>query len=74
MTWMNKVLLNMWILNVLYLDRQWLTLLNTKIKKLGEKECSYDCFEFVMDQLEKEWFNLVRGPRVFNNLILYSID
>lgn len=40
-------------------DRAWLILFNTKRKKLGEKEISYDVFEFVMDQMEKCWFDLI---------------
>ena len=40
-------------------DHHWLQGLNSRLKKLGEKECPNDLFEFFMDQLEKEWFDLV---------------
>ncbi|KAJ3305694.1 nuA3 HAT complex component nto1 [Kappamyces sp. JEL0829] len=41
-------------------DRNWLVAFNGRLKKLGEKECSFELFEFIMDQLEKEWFDLVK--------------
>ena len=56
MIWMSKVGRQS---TNLYLDREWLKLFNAKLKKLGEKEISYDIFEFVMDQMEKGWFDLV---------------
>lgn len=42
------------------IDRIWLASFNLKQKKLGEKECSFDLFEFIIDQLEKAWFDLVK--------------
>jgi Enhancer of polycomb-like len=41
-------------------DRNWLASFNLKQKKMGDKECSFDLFEFIIDQLEKLWFDLVK--------------
>lgn len=45
-----------------YLDQEWLDALNQERKKEQIGPVSYETFEIVMDQLEKEWFNLVSPP------------
>lgn len=69
MTWTNKVCPS---LNSLpyyierYKDHDWLLLLNTERKKDGVDPVSQEVFEVIMDQLEKEWFTLVK--RIYRNL------
>lgn len=41
-------------------DHDWLQLLNADRKKEGVDPVSQEIFEVIMDQLEKEWFTLVR--------------
>jgi hypothetical protein len=41
-------------------DREWLDDFNKRMAKLAHKPCSMDLFEYMMDQFEKEWFNLIK--------------
>jgi hypothetical protein len=49
-------------LNVIWslADEAWLRLLNTERRKESLGSVSTDLFENIMDQIEKEWFDLVR--------------
>lgn len=45
-------------------DNDWLQLLNAERKKDQLDSITPEVFEVIMDQLEKEWFILVRRPPV----------
>lgn len=45
-------------------DKEWLDVANEERHKAGLDRMSYELFEIVMDKLEKEWFNLVRGIEI----------
>lgn len=56
-------------------DKEWMDAVNAERKKEQLNKVTYETFEVVMDRLEKEWFDLVRGPsslRVFALIIPYS--
>jgi hypothetical protein len=56
-------------------DRQWLSGFNQRLAKLGQKECSMDFFEFIMDQIEKEWFDLIKDiPKQLTVDVQYPED
>ncbi|KAI9248647.1 PHD-zinc-finger like domain-containing protein [Sporodiniella umbellata] len=42
-------------------DKMWLLVLNTERKKENLGEVNADLFENIMDQLEKEWFDLIKN-------------
>lgn len=41
-------------------DKEWLNEFNVRQRKLSYEQLSMDYFEFLMDQLEKEWFDLIK--------------
>ncbi|KAI8923392.1 hypothetical protein BC831DRAFT_471340 [Entophlyctis helioformis] len=41
-------------------DRAWLAAVNAEHRKQGQRECSEDLFELIMDHIEKEWFDLTK--------------
>jgi len=43
----------------MYIDEAWLRLLNSERRKENLGSLSTDLFETIMDQIEKEWFDLV---------------
>lgn len=44
-------------------DKEWLDAVNLERKKEQSGTISYETFEIIMDQLEKEWFKLVSPVR-----------
>ncbi|KAI8971081.1 PHD-zinc-finger like domain-containing protein [Pilobolus umbonatus] len=55
-------------------DQTWLKILNNQRKKEGLGEISGDVFEKVIDQLEKEWFNLIKSVPKKYECQLNSLD
>ena len=45
----------------MYSDQEWLDAVNAERWKEQLDKISYEVFEIIMDRLEKEWFDLVRG-------------
>ena len=56
-------------------DSMWLQELNKRLEEQKEQPCSADVFEFVMDRLEKEWFDLTKDiPRQILSATTYLED
>ena len=58
---MNKVRFGSFLsgLTNLFLDQEWLEMVNTDRKKEQIDKVTCEAFEIIMDRLEKEWFDLV---------------
>ncbi|KAJ3000791.1 nuA3 HAT complex component nto1 [Globomyces sp. JEL0801] len=56
-------------------DKQWLSLYNSKLSETSDIYCDFDYFEWVMDQLEKHWFDLVKDiPKDLKDTDQYPED
>lgn len=48
------------------IDEEWLNAVNEDRKKNQLDKIDQELFEIMMDRLEKEWFDLVRGSTMFS--------